>query len=150
MTSNGVWLFLLSGTKAPTMFTARDFPSGMLSRNRKGRIKDRTHARTACDFYNRYREDIFLARSLGFTVFRFSLSWPRIMPKGTGAVNQPGIDFYHRVIDYRPGSGHGALRDVISLDLPQALEQRAAGATAAPCSLSKNSPTFAPVRMAIK
>ncbi|MGN7721435.1 GH1 family beta-glucosidase [Chitinophaga sp. 22620] len=92
--------------------------------DRKGRIKDRTHARTACDFYNRYREDIFLARSLGFTVFRFSLSWPRIMPKGTGAVNQPGIDFYHRVIDTVLEAGMEPYVTLYHWDLPQALEQK--------------------------
>ena len=66
---------------------------------RKGKIKDGTHARVTTDFYNRYWDDILLAKSMGFKVFRFSISWPRILPLGTGAVNQPGIDFYHKVID---------------------------------------------------
>lgn len=92
--------------------------------DRKGRIKDRTHARTACDFYNRYREDIFLARSLGFNVFRFSLSWPRILPNGTGAVNQAGIDFYHRVIDAVLEAGMEPYVTLYHWDLPQALEHK--------------------------
>ena len=50
----------------------------------------------ACDFYNRYDSDIDIMRSLNLDVFRFSISWPRIMPDGTGKVNQKGVDFYHR------------------------------------------------------
>jgi beta-glucosidase len=91
---------------------------------RKGKIKDGTHARTTTDFYNRYRDDIILARSMGFKVFRFSISWPRILPTGTGAINQAGIDFYHRIIDTCIELGVEPWVTLYHWDLPLALEHK--------------------------
>jgi len=54
---------------------------------------------TACDHYHRYEEDLDLMQELGLKAYRFSLSWPRILPDGIGRVNQKGIDFYHHLID---------------------------------------------------
>jgi len=54
---------------------------------------------TACDQYHRYAEDIALMRELGAQGHRFSLSWPRILPEGVGAVNAKGLDYYDRFID---------------------------------------------------
>ena len=51
------------------------------------------------DFYHHYKEDIALMAEMGFKTFRFSVAWSRILPEGTGAVNQEGIDFYNNVID---------------------------------------------------
>ena len=53
----------------------------------------------ACDHYNRFREDFALMRSLGIRNYRLSVAWPRIYPKGDGAINQAGLDFYHRLFD---------------------------------------------------
>lgn len=92
--------------------------------DRRGKIKDKTHARTACNFYNLYRDDILLAKQMGFDVFRFSLSWPRILPNGTGSVNQAGIDFYHRVIDACLEAGLEPYVTLYHWDLPQALEYK--------------------------
>src|SRR5258705_2148392 len=50
----------------------------------------------ACDHYRRYKEDVALMRELGLTSYRFSISWSRVIPDGTGAVNQQGLDFYRR------------------------------------------------------
>ena len=47
----------------------------------------------ACDHYHRYPEDVQLMKALGVAAYRFSLAWPRIMPDGTGAVNEKGLDF---------------------------------------------------------
>lgn len=91
---------------------------------RKGKVRDKTHAQVACDFYNRYTQDILLAKMLGFNVFRFSLSWARIIPGGTGAVNQAGIDFYHRVIDACLELGLEPYVTLYHWDLPQALENK--------------------------
>ena len=52
----------------------------------------------ACDHYHRYREDVRLMAELGARSYRFSISWPRVMPTG-GAVNQRGLDFYRRLVD---------------------------------------------------
>ena len=67
---------------------------------KKGRIKGNHHARIACDFYNSYHIDVALMKQLNIPNFRFSLSWSRIMPAGTGAVSQSGIDYYNRLIDH--------------------------------------------------
>src|ERR1700743_58484 len=64
---------------------------------RQGKIKGGGRPTIACDFYHRYKDDILLAKALGFSVFRFSISWARILPEGMGRVNQEGIGFYHKV-----------------------------------------------------
>ena len=53
----------------------------------------------ACDHYNRYREDARLMGELGLKAYRFSLMWPRILPEGTGKVNEKGLDFYSKLVD---------------------------------------------------
>lgn len=53
----------------------------------------------ACDHYHRYEDDLKLLKDLGVNAYRFSLSWPRILPQGTGKVNQKGLDFYKKIID---------------------------------------------------
>ena len=55
-----------------------------ISRN----IKGGANPMTACDFYHRYKEDLLLVKALGFKVFRFSISWSRILPEGTGKINK--------------------------------------------------------------
>jgi beta-glucosidase len=66
---------------------------------RQGKIKGGGKPYEACDFYHRYKDDLVLVKALGFSVFRFSISWSRILPEGTGRVNREGIAFYHRLID---------------------------------------------------
>lgn len=53
----------------------------------------------ACDSYHRFREDHQLVKDLGAKAYRFSVAWPRIMPNGTGKINQKGLDHYNRVVD---------------------------------------------------
>ena len=53
----------------------------------------------ACDHYHRFEEDVKLMAQLGVKNYRFSLSWPRILPQGVGAVNEEGVAFYNRMID---------------------------------------------------
>jgi beta-glucosidase len=53
----------------------------------------------ACDHYHRYREDVSLMQEIGLKAYRLSISWPRVIPGGTGDVNPKGIDFYDRLID---------------------------------------------------
>ncbi|HEY5227419.1 MAG TPA: GH1 family beta-glucosidase [Opitutaceae bacterium] len=78
----------------------------------------------ACDHYNRFREDFALMRSLGIRHYRLSLAWPRIYPKGDGALNQAGIDFYHRLFDAMAENGITPYVTMFHWDLPQALEDR--------------------------
>src|ERR1700744_6447109 len=63
------------------------------------KIKNGHKPTIACDFYHRYKDDLLLVKALGFSVFRFSIAWARILPDGTGNINKDGIHFYHRVID---------------------------------------------------
>src|SRR5256885_15179449 len=67
---------------------------------------------TACDHYNRWREDIALMSAMGLRSYRFSVSWPRIFPEGTGAVNAPGLDFYDRLVD---GLAEAGIRPFVTL-----------------------------------
>ena len=53
----------------------------------------------ACDHYHRYEEDVLLMKAMGLKAYRLSVSWPRVLPAGTGAVNEAGIAFYERLID---------------------------------------------------
>ena len=53
----------------------------------------------ACDHYNRMEDDVELMKQLGLQAYRFSISWSRILPEGTGRVNQVGLDFYRRLVD---------------------------------------------------
>jgi beta-glucosidase len=76
----------------------------------------------AADFYTHYKTDIALIKAMGIPNFRFSLSWSRILPMGTGAVNQAGLDFYHEVIDCCLAHGIAPFITLYHWDLPQALE----------------------------
>jgi beta-glucosidase len=53
----------------------------------------------SCDHFHLYREDIALMRGLGLHAYRFSIAWPRVLPQGTGAVNNAGLDFYDCLVD---------------------------------------------------
>lgn len=53
----------------------------------------------ACDHYHRYREDVALMQQLGLHAYRLSICWPRVLPAGTGALNEKGLDFYSRLVD---------------------------------------------------
>ena len=64
-----------------------------------GKIKNNENGDIAVDHYHRYKEDISLMNDVKFNSYRFSISWPRIIPEGTGSINQKGIDFYSKVID---------------------------------------------------
>lgn len=91
---------------------------------KKGKIERGENADVAADFYHRYEEDIELIKSMNFKIFRFSLSWPRIMPNGTGEENNAGLEFYHRVIDKCLSVGVEPWITIYHWDLPQALEEQ--------------------------
>ena len=70
-------------------------------------------------------------KELGLKAFRFSLSWPRIVPEGVGAVNQAGLDFYDRLVDELLAAGITPFVTLYHWDLPQALEDRGGWASRA-------------------
>jgi len=90
--------------------------------SQKGKVKNGHHALTACDFYNSYQNDINLISHLNIPNFRFSISWPRIMPTGTHPVNQAGIDYYNKIIDSLLAQGIEPWVTLYHWDLPHALE----------------------------
>ena len=92
--------------------------------SQKGKIKNGHHALTACDFYNSYQNDIDLIRELNIPNFRFSISWPRIMPTGIHPVNQAGIEYYNKIIDSLLASGIEPWITLYHWDLPHALETK--------------------------
>lgn len=87
-----------------------------------GKIRDGHTAETACDHYHRYPEDIALMRDLGVDVYRFSVSWTRIRPGGTGPANEAGLDFYERLVDGLLEAGITPMATLYHWDLPQPLE----------------------------
>jgi beta-glucosidase len=76
---------------------------------------------TACDHYHRYPEDIALMRRVGLHAYRFSVSWPRVLPEGTGAVNEAGLGFYERLVDGLLEAGIQPWVTLFHWDYPQAL-----------------------------
>lgn len=90
---------------------------------RQGKIKAGATPKLACDFYHRYKDDLLIVKALGFKVFRFSISWSRILPEGKGKVNKEGIAFYHRIIDECLKLNLIPFVTLYHWDLPQALEK---------------------------
>lgn len=78
----------------------------------------------ACDHYHRFREDAALMKRLGMQAYRFSLSWARILPQGTGAVNTAGLAFYSGLIDELLAHGIEPIVTLFHWDLPAALDDR--------------------------
>ncbi len=64
-----------------------------------GKVHNRDTGDTACDHYHRYAEDAGIMRDLGLRAYRFSISWPRVLPEGTGRINEAGLAFYDRLVD---------------------------------------------------
>lgn len=89
-----------------------------------GHIKGADTADVACDHYHRYPQDIAILKRLNQRSYRFSISWPRIQPTGTGAPNQKGLDHYKRVLDAAHSAGIRPFCTLYHWDLPQALEDR--------------------------
>jgi beta-glucosidase len=89
-----------------------------------GAIADGSSGDVACDHYHRYRNDVALMAELHARTYRFSTSWSRVMPAGTGAINQPGLDFYDRLVDALLDAGIKPLVNLFHWDLPQALQDR--------------------------
>jgi beta-glucosidase len=87
-----------------------------------GHIKNGDSGAVACDHYHRTQEDINLIHALGVDAYRMSLSWTRLLPNGTGAVNQKGVDFYHRLFDDLLENNITPWVTLYHWDLPQILQ----------------------------
>lgn len=78
----------------------------------------------ACDHYHRWSEDIDLMKEIGLRAYRFSTAWTRILPEGRGRVNQPGLDFYSRLVDGLLEAGIQPYVALYHWDLPQVLQDQ--------------------------
>ena len=86
--------------------------------NMPGRVHGRHNGDIACDHYNRLEADLDLIASLGVSAYRFSIAWPRVIPEGTGPVNEKGLDFYDRLVDGLTARGIKAFATLYHWDLP--------------------------------
>jgi beta-glucosidase len=78
----------------------------------------------ACDHYHRWQGDVRLMRELGLQAYRFSIAWPRVVPEGTGPINQRGLDFYDRLVDALLEANITPFVTLYHWDLPQAQQDR--------------------------
>ena len=76
----------------------------------------------AIDHYHRHSDDVALLADLGFDAYRFSISWPRVLPTGRGTVNPLGLGFYDQLVDELLEAGLEPYPTLYHWDLPQALE----------------------------
>jgi len=92
-----------------------------------GKTFEGTNGDIACDHYHRFKEDVQLMKKMGLKAYRFSISWPRIMPKGKGEINQKGIEFYSNLIDELLSNDIVPVVTLYHWDLPQALQDLYSG-----------------------
>ena len=91
---------------------------------RVGKINGGARTDITSDFYHRFKDDLLLAKALGFSVFRFSISWSRILPDGIGKINKEGIIFYQQLIDECLKLGLTPYITLYHWDLPYELEKK--------------------------
>lgn len=89
-----------------------------------GRVLNGDTGDVACDHYRRADQDVALMAALGLNAYRFSVAWGRILPNGTGSVNQRGLDFYRRLVDQLLEQGIEPMLTLYHWDLPEALDAR--------------------------
>ncbi|KAG4981591.1 hypothetical protein AAZX31_12G229700 [Glycine max] len=93
------------------------------------RISDHSNGDVAIDSYHRYKEDVAMMKDIGFNAYRFSISWPRILPRGNlqGGVNREGITYYNNLINELIANGQQPFITLFHSDFPQALEDEYGG-----------------------
>ncbi|KAK3421847.1 hypothetical protein EUGRSUZ_G02458 [Eucalyptus grandis] len=89
-----------------------------------GKVIDLSNADVAVDQYHRFNEDIQLMKDMGMDAYRFSISWSRIFPNGSGQINQAGVDHYNNLINALLAKGIEPYVTLFHWDLPQALEDK--------------------------
>jgi beta-glucosidase len=102
------------GGRTPSIWDALSRVPGAIRNGDTGDVAD--------DHYHRYREDVALMASLGLKAYRFSVAWARILPEGTGRVNQAGLDFYRRLVDELLAAGIEPHLTIYHWDLPRILQ----------------------------
>ncbi len=102
----------LEDGKGPSCQDVKEVPAGT------------SDLKVCADQYHHYQEDIVLMAEMGFKTYRFSVSWSRILPEGTGAVNQKGIEYYNHLIDECLKHGIEPLVTMFHFDMPAALDKK--------------------------
>ncbi len=102
----------LSDGKGPSCQDVKELPPGTASLD------------ICADQYHHYKEDVALMAEMGFKVYRFSISWSRIIPEGTGAVNPKGIEYYNNLINECLKYDMVPLVTMFHFDMPAALDKR--------------------------
>jgi len=95
--------------------------------HKKGKIRNNENAEIACDHYHKYKDDVSLMKNLGLNAYRYSISWPRIYPEGTGTINHQGLDFYNKLTDEVLNAGITPFVTLFHWDLPLALQKKYKG-----------------------
>lgn len=89
-----------------------------------GKIQNGDNADIACDSYHLVDKDIALLKEIGVNAYRFSISWPRVIPEGTGSVNEKGLDYYDAIVDKLLEAGIQPFITLFHWDYPYALYRR--------------------------
>src|SRR5438477_891035 len=105
--------------RLPSIWDTFSHTPGKVANNATGDVAD--------DHYHRYKDDVQLMKALGVKAYRFSIAWPRVFPKGSGAPNPKGLDFYNRLVDELLANGIEPFATLYHWDLPQALQDRVGG-----------------------
>ena len=90
----------------------------------EGKVYNMDSGDFACDSYHRIHEDVAILKELGVKAYRFSISWPRVMPKGTGEVNEKGLEYYDRFVDALLEAGIEPYVTLFHWDYPYELYKR--------------------------
>ena len=101
---------------------------------RPGRVHRAHTGDVACDTYRDFRADVDIMRRLGLGAYRFSISWPRVLPRGRGAVNEPGLDYYDRLVDALLDANIVPFVTLFHWDMPQALQDEMGGFAGRDCA----------------
>jgi len=102
--------------RAPSIWDTFTHAPGTIAGNENGDV--------AADHYHRWQEDLDLLQDMGANAYRFSISWPRVLPQGKGKINAAGLGFYDRLVDGLLARGLTPFVTLFQWDLPQAVQDR--------------------------
>ncbi len=105
--------------RGPSIWDTFSHTPGKVYQNQTGDVAD--------DHYHLYKQDVQILKNLGAKIYRFSVSWTRIFPEGTGKPNPKGMDFYNRLVDELVANGIDPFCTLFHWDLPQTLQDRVGG-----------------------